>query len=108
MTNQPTRTSARRRWTAVEKANVLRRYLRGQVSLHDLAEETGATPGQISQWCSQALGSLESVFDRPAPQGESQLKRTVAARDARIRELEAVARELSTAVLSLKEGNGAP
>ena len=45
---------SRRRWTAEQKAAIVRRYLQG-TSLADLADETGATPGQISQWRKQAL-----------------------------------------------------
>jgi len=33
----------RRRWTAEEKARIVRRHLRDKVSLADLADETGAS-----------------------------------------------------------------
>jgi transposase-like protein len=106
MTRQLASAVSRRRWTAQEKANVVRRYLRDGVSLTVLEGETGATPGQISQWRTQVLESLESVFDRSAKQGEEQLRNALAGRDARISELEGVIRELSAEVLGLKKNGG--
>lgn len=52
MSQQEERTSRRRRrWTPEQKARIVRRHLQERVSLADLADETGAAPGQISQWC---------------------------------------------------------
>ncbi len=45
-----TTNKSRRRWTAEEKAQIVRRHLRDKVSLVDLADETGASPNLISQW----------------------------------------------------------
>jgi transposase-like protein len=97
---------ARRRWSTQEKAKIVRRHLREEVSLADLADETGAAPGQISQWCKQGLEGLEGVFDRSGKKQERQMEQAVAARDARIRELQEVVTELSTEVLSLKKSVG--
>lgn len=97
---------SRRRWTAGQKAAVVRRYLQG-TSLADLADETGATPGQISQWRKQALEGLVEVFDRSGTRQEAAWAKELAAKEGRIHELREVVAELSEEVLKLKKAGGA-
>ena len=96
----------RRRWTPVEKARIVRRHLQERVSLADLADESGAAPGQISQWCKQALEGLESVFAQTAKREEQALTRALTAKEVRIGQLQEVVTELSEEVLRLKKANG--
>jgi transposase-like protein len=99
--------SPRQRWSSGEKARLVRRHLQEGISLADLAEESGASPGQISRWCKEALEGLESVFAQ-AQRGEQRASaRVIEARERRIRALQEVVTELSKEVLRLKKGNGA-
>jgi transposase-like protein len=48
-------------------------------SLANLADETGATPGQISQWRKQALEGLVEVLDRSGAHQEAARAKELAA-----------------------------
>ena len=97
----------RRRWAPAEKARLVRRHLQEGVSLADLADESGAAPGQLSQWCKQALEGLEAVFSRTSQREEKAAIKELAGRDFRIRQLQEVVTELSEEVLRLKKASGA-
>lgn len=97
----------RRQWSAAEKARIVRRYLQERVSMADLADEYKVSPGQISGWCKQALEGLERVFAQTAQREEKAVMRELAARNARIGQLQEVVTELSEEVLRLKKANGA-
>ena len=97
----------RRRWSSVEKARLVRRHLQEGVSLADLADESGASPGQISRWCKEALEGLESVFTQAQRREQRAVARVAEVREKRIRELQEVVTELSEEVLRLKKGSGA-
>ena len=99
---------ARRHWSAHEKARIVRRHLRDGVTVADLAEQTGAAPGLIHTWIKLSLERLDTVLDDRRSQAvEQQQARLLAKKDARIRRLEGVVVELSTEVLTLKNGDGA-
>ena len=97
----------RRRWSSVEKAQLVRRHVQGGINLADLAEESGASPGQISRWCKEGLEGLESVFAQAQRREQRASARVIEARERRIRELQEVVTELSEEVLRLKKGSGA-
>lgn len=99
-------TEARRRWSAQEKTRIVRQHLRDGVSVADLAEKTGAAPGLIHTWIKLALERID-LDDRRTQAAEQQHSRVLARKDLRIRRLEEVIVELSTEVLTLKNGNGA-
>jgi len=96
----------RRRWTPEQKARIVRRHLQEKVSLADLADETGAAPGQISQWCKQALEGAVDVFTRRSQRAEARLAKELRKKEARIRQLHEVVAELSEEVLRLKKTTG--
>lgn len=98
---------ARRRWTAEEKAQIVRRHLRDKVSLADLADETGASPGLISQWVKILMESAESIFGNEIKKVKRSREKELMAKEARIAQLQEVVAELSTEVLRLKKGIGA-
>jgi transposase-like protein len=97
----------RRRWSAEEKARIVRRYLRDRVSLADLSDETGASPAQISQWAKVLLEGAESVFAGEHKRLKRRVEKELRAKEARIAELQEVVSELSTEVLRLKKNPGA-
>ena len=99
--------SPRHRWPSGEKARLVRRHLQEGISLADLAEESGASPGQISRWCKEALEGLEGMFAQAQRREQRAAAKVLQARETRIRELQEVVTELSEEVLRLKKGNGA-
>ena len=99
-------TSKRRRWTAEEKAGIVRRHLQEGVSLADLAEETGAAPSQIRGWCKQGLEGLEGVLRQANQRERRAADKALSAKEARIGQLQEVVTELSEEVLRLKKTNG--
>ncbi len=98
--------AVRRRWGAADKAEIVRRHLRDKVSVADLADEYGVAPGQISQWCKQALEGVESIFKGDTRKIEAQHQKEILKKDYRINQLQEVVCELSTEVLQLKKPNG--
>ncbi len=106
MNEEKSNTGARRRWSAQDKAKLVRRHLWENMSLADLSDETGVVPGRISRWSKLALEGLEGVFEGSGKKQERQVERAIVAKDARIRELQEVITELSTEVLSLKKSVG--
>jgi len=104
-TQQPERKL--RRWSAAEKARIVRRHLQEKVSLADLADEYKVAPGQISAWCKQAMEGLEGVFAQTAKREDRAVNRELVAKKTRISQLQEVVTELSEEVLRLKKANGA-
>lgn len=52
----------RRSFTAEQKADVVRRHLKGKEAVSDLADELNIQPSQIHQWIATALGQMEQAF----------------------------------------------
>jgi len=77
------------------------------VSLADLADEYRVAPGQISAWRKQAMEGLEGVFAQTAKREDRAVTRELAAKNARISQLQEVVTELSEEVLRLKKASGA-
>ncbi|MES9857653.1 MAG: transposase [Sedimenticola sp.] len=98
--------AVRRRWGAADKAVVVRRHLRDKVSVADLADEYNVAPGQISQWCKQALEGIESIFKGETKKIEAQHQKELLHKENKINQLQEVVCELSTEVLQLKKPNG--
>jgi len=98
---------SRRRWTAEEKAQIVRRHLRDKVSLADLADKTGASPSLISQWVKTLMESAEAIFANELKKVKRIGEKELMAKEARIVQLQEVIAELSTEVLRLKKDPGA-
>ena len=99
--------AVRRRFGAAGKAGIVRRHLRDKVSVADLADEYDVAPGQIYQWCKQALEGVESIFKGDAKKIDAQHQKEILKKDSKINQLQEVVCELSTEVLQLKKPNGA-
>jgi len=74
----------RRHFTAAQKADVVRRHLRGKTPVSDLADELGVQPSQIHQWVAAVLAQAEKAFDKAAQRGAD---RSVAAKEKQIERL---------------------
>ena len=97
----------RRRWSAEEKAQIVRRYLRDRISLADLADETGASPSMISHWTKLLLESADDIFAGNIKKIKKAKDKEIEARQLKIMELQEVIAELSSEVLRLKKEPGA-
>lgn len=76
-------TKTRRHFTAVQKAQIVRRHLSDKVPVSDLADELGVQPGQVHLWVKQVLEQAEKAFERSAGQ-----RRDAEEKDRRIARLE--------------------
>ena len=54
----------RRRFTAEQKAQIVRRHLAGKEPVSKLSEEFGLQPSQIHTWVNQVLAQADKAFDR--------------------------------------------
>ena len=55
----------RRMFTSSQKAEVVRRHLKNQVPVSQLAAELDVQPSQIHQWVQAALSQIERAFETP-------------------------------------------
>lgn len=95
----------RKHWTAKEKVELLKRYLKDGESTADLSDETGVAPSMLSQWTKTLFEEGERLFERKQ---EPMYQRELEASRARVEQLQEVVTELATTVLELKKKNGGP
>lgn len=57
-------TPSRRKFTAEQKATIVRRHLKGKESISSIAEELSIQPTQIHQWVALALEQVERAFEK--------------------------------------------
>jgi transposase len=55
---------SRRHFSPEQKADVVRRHLRGKEAVSDLAQELGVQPSLIHTWVEQVLAQADRAFDR--------------------------------------------
>lgn len=84
----------RKRFTAEQKAAIVRRHLVEQAPVADLAEELGIIPGQYYRWQQQAFSNLPALFERKGDSGQrrleeenERLRRIIARKDEVIAEI---------------------
>lgn len=106
-TTPPQPSTSRRSWTVQEKATAVRRHLRDNVSVADLAEELGTAPTQVYGWIKLVLERAELALADKREKPDQRLEKALAAKDERVRHLEEVTAELSMEVLQLKKARGA-
>jgi len=61
----------RRRFSAEQKAAILRRHLKDKVPISDLCDEYKIQPSVVHGWQRQALENLESALDSKEPKGRA-------------------------------------
>jgi transposase-like protein len=114
----------RRRFTASQKAAVVRRHLSGKEAVSDLADELKVQPSQIHLWVKQVLDQAEQAFDRPVGRRPAedakdrqiaalqatvaQREATLAQRDAKLVQKNEVISELMQEHVQLKKELGEP
>jgi transposase-like protein len=56
-------TNSRRKFTAEQKAAIVRRHLEGKESIATIAEELSIQPTQIHQWVAVVMEQAEKAID---------------------------------------------
>ena len=59
-------TKTRRKFTAEQKAAIVRRHLKDKEPISSIAEELSIQPTQIHQWVALALEQVERAFEKSA------------------------------------------
>jgi transposase-like protein len=59
-------TKTRRKFTAEQKAAIVRRHLKDKEPISSIAEELSIQPTQIHQWVALALEQVEQAFEKSA------------------------------------------
>jgi transposase len=90
----------RRRFDAQKKARIVRRHLAEKVPVSDLADEFNIQPSQIHTWVRQVLAQAEKAFERSGGR-----RRTEAAKDAKIAQLEEKLTTKNEVISELMEEN---
>ena len=54
----------RRKFTAQQKGDIVRRHLKDRISISSLAEELAIQPTQIYQWVAMVLEQAERAFEK--------------------------------------------
>ena len=59
-------TNSRRKFTAEQKADIVRRHLKGKEPISAIAEELSLQPTQIHQWVAMVVEQAERAFEKTA------------------------------------------
>ncbi len=103
----------RRRFTAEQRATILRRHLADKVPISDLCDEYGIQPSLLYSWQKQLFENMESAL-QDARQGNGgavnrkvdALEQKLAAKDEVIARKEGVIAEVAEAYVTLKKTLG--
>ena len=101
-------TRSRRRFTATEKAAIVRRHLVDKVPVSDLCDELGLQPTQIYTWQKQLFENAAQAFERPglSSKQEDAKSRKIEALEAKIQQKNEVVAELLEEHVQLKKELG--
>jgi transposase-like protein len=105
------RTGSRRRFTAAQKATILRRHLADKVPVSDLCDENTLQPSVFYTWQKQALENLEASLVPVNGPGrlsaaQSSAEKQVDRLKARIATKDEVIAEVTAEMVSLKKELG--
>ncbi len=98
----------RRRFTADEKAAILRRHLSDKVSIADLAEEYRLQPSVLYEWQRSLLDNAAVALEpkRRSQSQEAKLGSRIRELEARVQKKNEVIAEVSEALLQAKKDIG--
>ena len=101
-------TKTRRKFTAEQKAAIVRRHLKDKVPISSIAQELSIQPTQIHQWVALALEQVERAFEKSA-RSEKVSQRAEAKinqlKDQRIKKLEEKLIHKNEVIAELMEEN---
>jgi transposase-like protein len=99
-------TGRRKRFSAEEKAKVLRRHLVDKVPVSELCEEHGIQPTVFYRWQKQLFEGAATLFERQSPKKDRRTEAKVQALEAKIRKKDEVLGELLEEHVALKKSLG--
>ena len=104
-------TKSRRRFSAEQKAAVVRRHLADKVPVSDLCDEYKIQPSMFYQWQRAVLDNLDAALERQADPAKTQkrereLERKVAALESRLTKKDAVIAEIGEEFVKVKKELG--
>ena len=97
----------RRKFTAQQKAAIVRRHLKDKTPISSLADELGLQPTQIYQWVAMALEQLERAFEKSdRPVASKRVAQKIAdLKDQKIKRLEEKLVDKNEVIAELMEEN---
>lgn len=95
----------RRMFTSTQKAEVVRRHLKDQVPVSQLATELDVQPSQIHQWVQAALSQIERTFETPEKKPVRSAKKLEQLQQKRIHQLEQKLNLKNEVIAELMEEN---
>lgn len=95
----------RRMFTPSQKAEVVRRHLKDQVPVSQLAAELDVQPSQIHQWTEAALAQIERAFEKHDKKPKRSAKKLEQLKDQKIQKLEEKLNLKNEVIAELMEEN---
>ena len=103
-------TKSRRHFSAVQKAEIVRRHVAGKEPVSNLADEFNVQPTQIHGWVKQVLDQAERAFEktttRAAKRADDGKDRRIAALEEKLVKKNEVVAELMEEHVQLKKELG--
>jgi len=101
-------TKTRKKFTAEQKAAIVRRHLKDKEPISSIAQELSIQPTQIHQWVALALEQVERAFEKSA--NSERVSRKAEAKvnelkDQRIKKLEEKLNHKNEVIVELMEEN---
>ena len=99
----------RRRFSADEKAQIVKRHLIGREPISDLCDELNLQPSQVYRWQEQLFQNASAAFDRTSggkPTGASRDAKKLAALEEKLSRKNEVVAEIMEAHVTLKKTLG--
>jgi transposase-like protein len=84
-------TKPRRKFTAEQKAAIVRRHLKGKEPISSIAEELSIQPTQIHQWVAMVVDQAEKAFEKTSKSNKAAQRAEIKINDLkeqRIKKLE--------------------
>jgi transposase-like protein len=99
-------TKTRRKFTAEQKAEIVRRHLKDKTPISSLAEELAIQPTQIYQWVALLLEQAERVFEKSDQRKPQKAAQKIAdLKDQKIEQMEAKLAIKNEVIAELMEEN---
>ena len=100
----------RRKFTAEEKVELIRRHIKDHVPISELCDEVGIQPSLLYRWIERLLQTAPAALDgpkgRPAVSPEKKLAEKVKRLEAKLAAKDAVIAEVSEEYVRLKKELG--
>lgn len=102
----------RRRYSAEEKAAIVRRHLVDKVPVSNLCDEYKIQPSMFYNWQKQLLDNAARVFsdarENSRPSREAELEQKIAQLEAKLTKKDGIIAEISEEYVALKKELGEP